>query len=105
LENRLPGKSVDGARQDGVVPRVEAEGVSAGVVDDQDVAGFDLGKRNVFGDEVALKAERSGDVVGLGVLVGLHDAGLVGDRVTVTPLSGVVAFANELCKKKYNLRI
>jgi hypothetical protein len=43
-----------------------------------------------------LKAERSGDVVGLGVLVGLQDAGLVGDRVTVTPLSGVVTFANEL---------
>ena len=96
----LPAKSVDGARQDGIVPRVEAEGVSAGVVDDQDVAGFDFRKRNVLGQEIALKAERSCDVVGLDVLVGLDDAGLVGDGVAVTPLSGVVTFANELRNQK-----
>ena len=53
----FPAESVDGARQDRVVPRVEAEGVGTGVVDDQDVAGFDLAQSNIFGQKIALKLQ------------------------------------------------
>ncbi len=49
-------ESVDSTRQDRVVPRVEAEGVGAGVVDDQDVTGFDLAQSNIFGQKITLQS-------------------------------------------------
>ena len=66
-------------------------------MDDQDVPWVDFRKMNIFGQEVALEAEWTGNVIGMEIaFVRLDDAVLGGQGMVVAPLCRMIDFLNEL---------
>ena len=66
-------------------------------MDDQDVPWVDFRKLDIFGQEVALEAEWTGNVIGMElVFVRLDDAVLGGQGMVVAPLCRMIDFLNEL---------
>ena len=72
-------------------------------MDDENVSRFNFGQVDIFHQEVALEAKWACDIISLTLsLVILDDAILGGNRVSVTPLSRMINFTDELNKSNKN---